>query len=170
MDELEARHVLDLALFNDLAMYLPDDLLTLTDRISMAHSLEVRVPYLDHELLEFVARMPATLKVRGFRKKWLFRRAVAPWLPVSHLRRPKQGFSIPLASWLRGPLASMLTDLVESRACRESPWLSRAAVGRLVDEHLTGRANHEIRLWALLCFLEWEHQYMRPHVAFGVAN
>jgi asparagine synthase (glutamine-hydrolysing) len=169
MDELDARHVLDLALFNDLAMYLPDDLLTLTDRISMAHSLEVRVPYLDHELLEFVARMPATLKVRGFRKKWLFRRAVAPWLPVSHLRRPKQGFSIPLASWLRGPLASMLSDLVDSRACRESPWLNRVAVERLVDEHLTGRANHEIRLWAILCFLEWERQYMKPHVASSAA-
>src|SRR5262249_52544946 len=81
VDEVGARDVLDLALFSDLAMYLPDDLLTLTDRVSMAHSLEVRVPYLDHKLLEFVARMPARFKVRGFQKKWLFRKAVAPWLP-----------------------------------------------------------------------------------------
>jgi asparagine synthase (glutamine-hydrolysing) len=165
VDEVGARDVLDLALFSDLAMYLPDDLLTLTDRVSMAHSLEVRVPYLDHELLEFVARMPARLKVRGFQKKWLFRKAVAPWLPDQHLRRPKQGFSVPMAAWLRGPLAPMLTDQTDSRACRESPWLDHKAVRRLVDEHVSGRANHESRLWALVCFLEWERQFMPSHAA-----
>jgi asparagine synthase (glutamine-hydrolysing) len=169
MDELDVRNVMDLALFGDLAMYLPDDLLTLTDRVAMAHSLEVRVPYLDHELLEFMARVPAHLKIRGLRKKWLFRRAVAPWLPAGHLRRPKQGFSVPLASWLRGPLADMLTDLVESRACRESQWLSHSAVRRLVNEHMSGRVNHEIRLWALVCFMEWQRQYMPSEVATVVA-
>ncbi len=170
MDEVDGRDVLDLALFSDLALYLPDDLLTLTDRVSMAHSLEVRVPYLDHELVEFVARMPARLKVRGLKKKWLFRKAVAPWLPDGHLRRPKQGFSVPMASWLRGPLAPMLTDLVDSRACRESPWLGQAAIRRLVDEHVSGRANHETRLWAVVCFLEWERQYMPSEAASVVAG
>jgi asparagine synthase (glutamine-hydrolysing) len=170
MDALDARDVLDLALFSDLEMYLPDDLLTLTDRMSMAHSLEVRVPYLDHELLEFVARMPARLKVRGFQKKWLFRKAVAPWLPDGHLRRQKQGFSVPIGLWLRGPLASMLTDLVDSRACRESPWLDYAAVRRLVEEHMSGRANHEVRLWALMCFLEWQGQYVPSEVPPVVAG
>lgn len=170
MDEVDRGTVLDLALFGDLAMYLPDDLLTLTDRVSMAHSLEVRVPYLDHELLEFVAQIPARLKVRGLQKKWLFRRAVAPWLPTGHLRRRKQGFSIPMASWLRGPLASLLTDLVDSRACRESPWLSQAVVRRLVDEHLSRRANHEVRLWAIVCFMEWQRQYMPSEVVQVVAR
>jgi len=151
---------LDLPLFADLRLYLPDDLLTLTDRVSMAHSLEVRVPFLDHTLVEFVARMPAALKVRGHQKKYLFRRAVASWLPHSHLSRPKQGFSIPLASWFRGSLRTLLTDLVESRACRESSWLNWTAVKRLVAEHLSGGQNHENRLWALLCFLEWERQYV----------
>jgi asparagine synthase (glutamine-hydrolysing) len=169
MDELGAHNTLDLALFSDVAMYLPDDLLTLTDRVSMAHSLEVRVPYLDHELLEFVARMPARFKVRGLQKKWLFRKAVAPWLPDGHLRRPKQGFSVPMAAWLRGPLASMLTDLVDSRACRESPWLNHHAVRRLVTEHVSGQANHEIRLWALVCFMEWERQYMPSEMSAFVA-
>jgi asparagine synthase (glutamine-hydrolysing) len=158
---LRIHDPLDLPLFADLRLYLPDDLLTLTDRVSMAHSLEVRVPYLDHKLVEFVARMPASLKVRGHQKKYLFRRAVAPWVPHTHLSRVKQGFSIPLASWFRGSLRTLLTDLVGTQACRESPWLNWMAVKRLVDEHLSGRQNHENRLWALLCFLEWERQYVR---------
>jgi asparagine synthase (glutamine-hydrolysing) len=159
VDGLSVETALDLALFADLSLYLPDDLLTLTDRISMAHSLEVRVPFLDHELVEFVARMPARLKVRGLRKKVLFRRVIEPLLPSGHLRRPKQGFSVPMAEWLRGTLRPLVSDLVTSRACRESPWLDHVRVGRLVDEHLAGRANHEVRVWAIVCFLEWQRQY-----------
>lgn len=159
--DLGLRHPVDLAQYTDLLLYLPDDILALTDRVSMAHSLEVRVPYVDHELLEFVAAMPPALRVRGVRKKYLFRRAVAPWLPPENLARPKQGFSIPLASWLKGPLRPMLTDLLESQALRESPWLSAPAVRSLVEEHLRGTRNHEVRLWAILCFSEWERQYIR---------
>ena len=151
---------LDLALFTDLYSYLPDDILTLTDRISMAHSLEVRVPFLDHKLVEFVAQIPARLKVRGFKNKILFRKAIAPWLPKQHLRRPKQGFSVPMVAWLRGPLKSMLLDLTESKSWRESPWLDHAAVRRLVEEHISGKVNHEVRLWAIICFQEWEQHYI----------
>jgi asparagine synthase (glutamine-hydrolysing) len=75
-----------------------------------------------------------------------------------------------MASWLRGPLAPMLTDLVDSRACRENPWLGHAAIRRLVDEHVSGRANHETRLWAVVCFLEWERQYMPSEAASVVAG
>ncbi|MGH3116730.1 MAG: asparagine synthase (glutamine-hydrolyzing) [Gaiellales bacterium] len=163
--ELTIQNSVDLGLFADLHAYLPDDLLTLTDRISMAHSLEVRVPFLDHELIEFVARMPARFKIHGFRKKVLFRRAIAPWLPAGHLRRPKQGFSVPLAEWLRGSLRPLLSDLVVSRDWRESPWLDPRAVRRLVDEHVSRKVSHEIRLWAIICFLEWERQYVRTPVA-----
>jgi len=156
---LTVENAVDLGLFTDLYLYLPDDLLTLTDRISMAHSLEVRVPFLDHELVEFVSRMPARFKVRGFQRKVLFRRVVEPWVPQAHLHRPKQGFSVPMADWLRGSLKPMLTDLVDSRQCRESPWINQSTVRRLVDEHLTGAVPHEVRLWAIICFLEWERQY-----------
>jgi asparagine synthase (glutamine-hydrolysing) len=158
---LAIENTLDLGLFADLHLYLPDDLLTLTDRISMAHSLEVRVPFLDHELVEFVARMPARFKVHRFRTKILFRRAIAPWVPKGHLARSKQGFSVPLAEWLRGSLRPMLSDLVASQNWRESPWLNQFTVRRLVDEHLTGKVSHEVRLWAIICFLEWERQYRR---------
>jgi asparagine synthase (glutamine-hydrolysing) len=159
ISELAIREALDVGLFTDLYLYLPDDLLTLTDRVSMAHSLEIRVPFLDHELVEFVARMPGHLKVRGLQKKFLFRKAVAPWVPEGHLHRRKQGFSIPLGAWLKGPLKPMLSDLVESRESRESPWLNHTAVRKLVEEHLAGKQNHEIRLWAIICFQEWKRQY-----------
>jgi asparagine synthase (glutamine-hydrolysing) len=159
ISELAIRETLDLGLFSDLYLYLPDDLLTLTDRVSMAHSLEVRVPFLDHELVEFVARMPARFKVRGLQKKILFRQAIGPWMPEGHLSRPKQGFSVPMATWLKGPLRPMLSDLVTSREWRESPWLNHSAVRKLVDEHLAGKQNHEVRLWAIVCFREWERQY-----------
>jgi asparagine synthase (glutamine-hydrolysing) len=125
----------------------------------MAHSLEVRVPFLDHLLVEFVARIPAHFKVRGLQKKFIFRRAIVDWLPKEHFKMPKQGFSVPMAAWLRGSLRPMLCDLVASQEWRTSGWLNYAAVRKLVDEHLAGRENHENRLWAIVCFKEWERQY-----------
>ena len=157
--ELTIDHPVDLGLFADLYLYLPDDLLTLCDRVSMAHSLEVRVPFLDHLLVEFVARIPAFFKVRGLQKKFIFRRAITDWLPKAHFKAPKQGFSVPMAAWLRGSLRPMLCDLVASQEWRTSGWLNYVAVQKLVDEHLAGRENHESRLWAVLCFKEWERQY-----------
>jgi asparagine synthase (glutamine-hydrolysing) len=82
-------------------------------------------------------------------------------MPQEVLARPKQGFSIPLAAWFRGALRSMLTDLVESQDLRSSPWLDHAKVRTLVDEHLRGTQNHEVRLWAVLCFQEWERLYAK---------
>lgn len=146
---------LDVALTSDLYLYLPDDLLTLSDRISMAHSLEVRVPFLDHLLVELVCRLPASYKVNGFKKKVLFRDAIADLLPAEHFRRPKQGFSIPLAQWMRGSLRPMLEDLAEGSICKGNPWLNRAVVARLVREHVAGHQNHEVRLWSIVCFVEW---------------
>jgi len=117
------------------------------------------VPFLDHKLVEFVARIPARLKVRGLQKKFLFRQAIAPWLPQEHFSRPKQGFSVPMAAWLQGVLRPMLCDLAGSQEWINSPWLNNRAVQTLIDEHLTGKKNHEVRLWAIICFREWERQY-----------
>jgi asparagine synthase (glutamine-hydrolysing) len=160
INDLQIHDTLDVGFFADLYLYLPDDLLALTDRISMAHSLEVRVPFLDHELVEFVARIPARFKVHGLKKKVLFRKAVRPWLPKEHFERTKQGFSIPLASWFRGPLRPMLLDLVDNPTWRQSPWLNHDAVKTLVNDHVAGKHNHENRLWAIICFREWERLYM----------
>ena len=157
---LTVREPLDVALTSDLHLYLPDDLLTLSDRISMAHSLEVRVPFVDHQLIECLSKMPARYKVRGFQKKVLFRKVIRDLLPSEHFARPKQGFSIPLAYWLRGSLKTMLLDVTGSRAAKESPWFDWPKVKKLVDEHLSGQHNHEIRLWGILCFQEWSRQYL----------
>lgn len=157
---LKMREPLDVALTSDLNLYLPDDLLTLSDRISMAHSLEVRVPFVDHRLIECLFKMPARYKVSGFQKKVLFKKAIRGLLPPEHFTRPKQGFSIPLAYWLRGSLKPMLLDVVGSRAAKESPWFDWVKVKKLVDEHLSGQHNHEIRLWGILCFQEWSRQYL----------
>jgi asparagine synthase (glutamine-hydrolysing) len=157
---LTVREPLDVALTSDLHLYLPDDLLTLSDRISMAHSLEVRVPFVDHQLIECLSKMPARYKVRGFQKKVLFKKVIRDLLPPEHFARPKQGFSIPLAYWLRGSLKTMLLDVTGSRAAKESPWFDWPKVKKLVDEHLSGQHNHEIRLWGILCFQEWSRQYL----------
>jgi len=159
ISELNIHDPLDLALFTDLYLYLPDDLLALSDRMSMAHSLEVRVPFLNHELVEFAARIPACFKVRKLQKKFLFRKAIVPWLPPEHFSRPKQGFSVPVAAWLRGSLRPMLSDLVNSQQWRASSWLNRTAIQKIVDEHVSGKENHESQLWALICFQEWERQF-----------
>lgn len=159
-EEMHLQEPLDVALCSDMNLYLPDDLLTLSDRISMAHSLEVRVPFVDHKLIEFAFRIPTRFKVHGFQKKVLFREAVRSLLPAQHFTRPKQGFSIPLAYWLRGNLKPMLMDLLGSRQAKESPWFDWAKVKKLVDEHLSGRHNHEVRLWAIICFLAWERKYV----------
>jgi asparagine synthase (glutamine-hydrolysing) len=166
--EIQIAKVLDLGLFTDLYLYLPDDLLPLSDRISMAHSLEVRVPFVDHELVEFAARMPAQYKVHKLKKKILFRKAIAPWLPLAHFTKPKQGFSVPIAAWLRGSLRQMLADLADSHQWRSSSWFNHRLISKMVEEHLTGRDNHENRLWALLCFQEWHRQQSAaPHNAYS---
>ncbi|MFO0701276.1 MAG: asparagine synthase (glutamine-hydrolyzing) [Nitrospira sp.] len=160
---LKIREPLDVALTSDLNLYLPDDLLTLSDRVSMAHSLEVRVPFVDHQLIECLFKMPARYKVCGFQKKVLFKKIVRDLLPPEHFTRPKQGFSIPLAYWLRGSLKPMLLDVVGSRAAKESQWFDWGKVKKLVDEHVSGQHNHEIRLWGILCFQEWIRQYLEAN-------
>lgn len=157
-NRLRGLDPVDFALHCDQLLYLPDDLLSLSDRVSMAHSLEVRVPFLDHELVEFAATIPSSLKLNGLEKKAIFRKAVGTLLPPSHLKLPKQGFSIPIADWLRGPLKPTLMEVTSDPVLGNSDWLNPSVVRRLVKEHLEQSANHENRLWSVLCFLEWERQ------------
>ncbi|HEU5322138.1 MAG TPA: asparagine synthase (glutamine-hydrolyzing), partial [Methylomirabilota bacterium] len=164
---LAAHDPLTRMTFSDLAMYLPDDLLVLTDRLSMAHSLEVRAPFLDHELLEFVATIPASLKIRGWTKKYLLKRAFAPLLPAHILHRKKKGFSIPLAAWFRGPLRSFLLDGLAAPRLKRLGLFDERWVARLVDEHLACRQNHENKLWALLVFTVWHDLYRGAAASSG---
>jgi asparagine synthase (glutamine-hydrolysing) len=152
---------LDRMLFTDLRMYLPDDELRKIDRISMWHSLEVRVPFLDHKLVEFVATIPARYKLKMWKKKYALIRALSGTLPNAILARRKQGFSIPLATWLRAPLRDFVHTYLNESALRDVGLLNPKTVIRLLTEHDRGISNHETQIWVLLIFMLWHDLYIR---------
>jgi len=141
-------------LYTDLLTYIPGDLLRLADRTSMRFSLEVRVPYLNHRLVEAALGMPGGEKLRHGRRKRLLRRLSRRWLPPEVVRAPKRGFGGPMAAWLRGPLAPAMERAVEITA-PETGVLERAALREAWREHRSGRASHEEILWATLVFARW---------------
>ncbi len=143
----------------DLGIYLVDDLLVKTDRSSMAHSLELRVPFLDNRVAEFALGLATPLKVRGTAKKRLLRRALAPLLPDEILRGPKQGFSIPLAGWLRGPLEPFARETLSPATLERQGCLDPAAVAPLIDAHCAGREDLSRQLWGLMAFTLWFDRY-----------
>jgi asparagine synthase (glutamine-hydrolysing) len=137
-------------LYADVRGYLADDILTKVDRASMAVSLEVRVPFLDHEVVESAMRIPDAWKLRRGRSKWILRRAFREQLPHDVLRRGKEGFSMPMKNWLRGPLLPLVHELLAPERIRDRGWFEPATVQRLVREHTLGRHNHAHRLWCLM--------------------
>jgi asparagine synthase (glutamine-hydrolysing) len=151
---------LNRALFADLKLFLPSNLLTLTDRMSMAHSLEVRVPYLDHPLLEFAARIPPSLKLRGMQRKHILKRAVADLLPPGFLTRRKMGFSLPLAVWFRNELRPWVEDILSERAIREAGVFRYEAVRRVLDDHFAHRASYDNQIWGFVTFMTWYRDYI----------
>jgi asparagine synthase (glutamine-hydrolysing) len=142
----------------DLGINLVDDQLVKTDRASMAHSLEVRVPLLDREVAAFAFSVPTRHKVFGLEKKRLLRAAAAPLIPDEILTAPKQGFSIPAAAWLRGDLAPMARDLLSPERLRAQGVFRPEPVQRLLDDHLARRADRSRQLWSLLVFSLWSEQ------------
>jgi asparagine synthase (glutamine-hydrolysing) len=143
----------------DTGIYLVDDLLVKTDRASMAHSLEARVPFCDPVVAELALALPRRLKVRGLAKKRLLRRAVAPLLPARILRARKQGFSIPAAAWLRGDLQPFAREVLAPAAVARQGYFRPDAVTALVDQHAAGREDLSRQLWGLLAFTLWHERY-----------
>jgi asparagine synthase (glutamine-hydrolysing) len=135
--------------YADFKTYLPGDILTKVDRASMATSLEVRVPLLDHTLVEWAARLPAQLKLRGNQGKRVFKSALAGRLPPEILHRPKQGFVVPLAAWFRGPLRQRLRQSLDGEALHQSGLFDMAMIGKLLDQHQSGARDHSAVLWSL---------------------
>ena len=141
---------LSLIQYLDFKTYLPGDILVKVDRASMAHSLEVRVPILDHTFIEWAAGISSGLKLRGAEGKYLFKKSLEPYVPEEILYRPKMGFGIPLAAWLRGPLRQRVQEAIGKGALRESGYFEPRKLDQLVDQHLSGRRDHSASLWALL--------------------
>lgn len=141
---------LSMVQYLDFKTYLPGDILTKVDRASMAHSLEVRGPFLDYRLVEWAATLPPALKLRGGVGKRVLKESMEPFLPRDILYRKKMGFAVPLVRWFRGPLAGRVRQLSRSEALNDSGILNGTALQRLTDRHLSGRRDHSQIMWALL--------------------
>jgi asparagine synthase (glutamine-hydrolysing) len=137
-------------LYADITGYLVDDILVKVDRMSMAVSLEARVPFLDHEVVEHAMSLPGEWKLSGGRSKAILKDAFEGLLPPAIGKRGKEGFSIPMKNWLRGPLRQMMEDLLEPGTLAQRGWFDGDEVQRLLGEHLRGRQNHAHRLWCLM--------------------
>jgi asparagine synthase (glutamine-hydrolysing) len=144
----------------DLGIYLVDDLLVKTDRASMAHSLEARVPYLDTVVTNLALALPTRHKVRGLAKKVLLRKAAAPLLPREIVRGKKRGFSIPAAAWLRGELVPFARETLSTDTLRRQGFFRPEPVHRLLDDHVAGREDLSRQLWGLLAFTLWYERHV----------
>lgn len=160
LDALPESDFRNRMLYADTHFYCPEDCLVKVDRMTMAWSLEARVPLLDHELVEFVASVPPQWKLRGVTSKYLLRRAVRDLLPPDLLRKRKQGFSVPVGPWLRGPLYPAARDLLLDTRARERGWLRPEAVERLLEAHRSGAAEHGHRLYAVWGLEIWAREYL----------
>jgi asparagine synthase (glutamine-hydrolysing) len=149
----------------DLKTYLVGDINTKVDRASMAHSLEVREPLMDHELVEWLATLPSSLKIRGQEGKYLFKKSMEPHLPQDVLYRPKMGFSVPLARWFRGPLKQRVRDAVLGERLLATGWFNPAYLRHLVEAHQSGARDYSAPLWTLLMFEAFLRQVVDGHDA-----
>jgi asparagine synthase (glutamine-hydrolysing) len=143
----------------DIHTYLPEDILTKVDKASMLVSLESRVPLLDHSLMEFVATIPSSLKLRNGTGKQVLKRALADSLPAELLHRRKMGFGVPLAAWFRHELSEMTRDLLLSPKFRARGLFKPKAVEALIESHASGR-DCSPQLWSLICFELWGRQWL----------
>jgi asparagine synthase (glutamine-hydrolysing) len=143
----------------DIAVFMVDDMLVKTDRASMAHSLEARVPILDPVVAELALALPSRLKVRGLAKKRLLRRAVAPLLPREILEGKKRGFAAPIGAWLRDELLPLTRDVLSPANVERQGFVRPDVVARLVDDHAAGAADNSRKIWALLTFSLWHDRY-----------
>jgi asparagine synthase (glutamine-hydrolysing) len=157
-DEARNLDFLAQSQYADIKTYLVDDILVKVDRMSMAASLEARVPLLDHRLIEFALNLPDPMRIRFRRTKVIFRKAMQGILPTEIIEKHKQGFSIPIKQWLRGPLKPMMTDLLSPHTVRNRGYFDPNTVSLWVNEHLKGTVNHSHRLWALMILELWHRK------------
>jgi asparagine synthase (glutamine-hydrolysing) len=149
----------DRANYVDLKSFLPNNLLRYTDRMSMAHALEVRVPYCDHRLIEFMAGVTSSQKMRRLECKRLFKDAVRPWLPAPILSRKKLGFNPPMGMWLNRELRSMVDEQLDPVRLRRQGYFDPVPIKRMIDSHRAGRRDYSLHIWSLLVFQTWMDLY-----------
>ena len=146
------EHPLSRVQYLDMKTYLVGDILTKVDRASMAHSLEVRVPILDHKLVEWMSGLPAEMKLNGREGKYIFKKSLESHLPQDILYRPKMGFSVPLASWFRGPLRQRVQDALLGPVLADTGYFKHGMLKQIVEQHQSGMRDHSAAIWSLLMF------------------
>jgi asparagine synthase (glutamine-hydrolysing) len=155
-----ARHPLNRMLYVDTRLYLPADMLVKIDRMTMAHGLEAREPYLDYRLVEFAARLPVRFKLKRFtQKKYLLKAALDGRVPSRALYRKKQGFNVPKGNWMRDRLRPFVADMLSPRRIREQGLLDPATVARILESHFAAREDHSHQIWSLLVLTSWFEQF-----------
>jgi asparagine synthase (glutamine-hydrolysing) len=165
--EASGEELLDVMQEVDIRTWLPNDLIAKMDIATMAHGLEARSPFLDHELMELAASIPADLRLPGMQKKGLLRNAVRPWLPEEILDRPKQGFCVPMANWLRNDLRELASDVLLDPASVDRGYFREPSVRELLDAHNQGRADNSNLIWALLVHELWHREFVDAGSASG---
>jgi asparagine synthase (glutamine-hydrolysing) len=155
-----SRSALHRMLYLDTKLWLPDDLLARGDKMSMAASIEARVPLLDHKVVEFAASLPPGLKIRGLTRKYLLKKVAGKLLPTEIVHRKKQGFPIPISTWFRNEAREFIADILSPEAIRRRGLFDPAYAQRLLAEHLSGRADRGAQLWSLALVELWLQQFI----------
>ena len=137
-------------LFFDQTSWLPDNLLERGDRMTMAASIEARMPFLDHRMAQLISGYPDSIRIRGLSQKWVLRQAMKELLPAKILKRPKVGFRIPVNEWVRAPMRDFVADHLTGPSSVSRAMLEQKAVDRVLEEHVGGRKNHEKLIWTLV--------------------
>ena len=159
--DCDARQALNQVLYNDLKMYLEGDILFKVDRASMANSLEVRVPLLNREVVQFANQLPFNLKLNWLTSKYILKKAMRKKLPAEIIRRPKKGFNMPVAYWLTGDLKALMLDMLSETSIREQGFFNYAYIHQLIEDHLSHRKDNRKMLWTLLMFQMWYCSYIK---------
>lgn len=157
------KDILNRAFYCDTKTYLPEDILAVTDRMSMHHALEVRVPFLDHPLMEFCATIPPEMKMKWFRKKYLLKKAVRAFLPKEVINHRKQGFVGPMAQWLKNDLKPYVLETLSEKNLSKHGYLHYGTVKNVLDEHFSGRELHDTLIWSIVVFQRWFDLYIDGH-------